>query len=315
MRSLKIIFMGTPAFATTNLHNLILNNFNIQAVVTAPDKKSGRGQKIHYSEVKKYCINKNLDLLQPIILKDENFINKLKSYEADLFIVVAFRMLPELVWRIPKKGTINLHASLLPQLRGAAPIQWAIIHGLKKTGLTTFFINKDIDTGDIIDSRTVEINDHENSGDLYKKLEKTGGILLISTIKKIKRNKFNTINQTSENENLLLAPKLSRENTRIDWNKSGKDIHNLIRGLNPKPSAWTKSKVDDKIIKIHNTIFHKSKLKNNIIGQIIFSKNVLKIMLIDGYLEVLELQIEGKKSMKGVDFINGYKSYESQILF
>ena len=315
MRGLKIIFMGTPFFAKINLDNLISNKFNIQAVVTAPDKKSGRGQKVHYSDVKKYCINKNLDLLQPINLKDESFINKLKSYEADLFVVVAFRMLPEVVWKIPKKGTINLHASLLPQLRGAAPIQWAIIHGLKKTGLTTFFINKNIDSGDIIDSKSVEIDDRDNSGNLYKKLLKIGGILLISTIKNIKKNKFNRINQTGKNENFLLAPKLNKTNTRIDWHKPGKEINNLIRGLSPNPSAWAKNSKDDKIIKFHEAIFHKSKSISKTVGQINFSKNKIKISLKDGYLDILELQVEGKRRMNAIDFINGFKFYESFIMF
>ena len=248
MNSLKIIFMGTPEFAVQSLDALICNNYDVKAVVTAADKKSGRGNKINFSDVKKYTIEKKLRLLQPKNLKEIDFINELKSINADIFIVVAFRMLPKVIWEIPKKGTINLHASLLPQLRGAAPIHWAIIEGLKKTGITTFFINEKIDFGNIIEQKQVEIEDFENTGNLHEKLKKIGSLLLLSTLELISENKFKIIKQ-SNSENLLKAPKLNKLNTRIDWNESGQKIFNMIRGLSPYPSAWTISEKTGKILK------------------------------------------------------------------
>lgn len=310
MNNLKIIFMGTSDFAVKSLDNLLLNNFDVEAVVTAPDKKSGRGNKINFSYVKKYSLNQNLKLFQPENLKDTDFIKEMKSFDADIFIVVAFRMLPKIVWEIPKKGTINLHASLLPQLRGAAPIQWAIINGLKKTGVTTFFINEKVDFGDIIEQKEVEIGDFENTGSLYEKLKIAGGLLILSTLKLISKNNLKTIKQ-SNSLNLLKAPKLNKENTKIDWNKSGFEIFNFIRGLSPFPSAWTKDQKNNKIIKLFNVIYHKETKTKHLNGVISIKNNMLKIILKDGYLEVLEIQIEGKKRMSGKEFINGYKDYDS----
>ncbi|SUZ90471.1 uncharacterized protein METZ01_LOCUS43325 [marine metagenome] len=310
MNNLKIIFMGTSDFAVKSLDNLLLNNYDIKAVVTAPDKKSGRGKKINFSDVKKYSLNKNLKLLQPKNLKQVDFINEIKSFNVDVFIVVAFRMLPKIIWEIPKKGTINLHASLLPQLRGAAPIHWAIINGLKKTGVTTFFINQKIDFGNIIEQKEVEIEDFENTGSLYEKLKITGGLLILSTLKLISKNNLKTIKQ-SNSLNLIKAPKLNKENTKIDWNKSGFEIFNLIRGLSPFPSAWTKDEKNQKIIKLFNVIYHKEIKTKHLNGLISIKNNMLKILLKDGYLEVLEIQIEGKKRMSGKEFINGYREYDS----
>jgi len=310
MNNLKIIFMGTSDFAVKSLDNLLLNNYDIKAVVTAPDKKSGRGKKINFSDVKKYSLNKNLKLLQPKNLKQVDFINEIKSFNVDVFIVVAFRMLPKIIWEIPKKGTINLHASLLPQLRGAAPIHWAIINGLKKTGVTTFFINQKIDFGNIIEQKEVEIEDFENTGSLYEKLKITGGLLILSTLKLISKNNLKTIKQ-SNSLNLIKAPKLNKENTKIDWNKSGFEIFNLIRGLSPFPSAWTKDEKNKKIIKLFNVIYHKEIKTKHLNGLISIKNNMLKILLKDGYLEVLEIQIEGKKRMSGKEFINGYREYDS----
>ena len=310
MNNLKIIFMGTSDFAVKSLDNLLLNNFDVKAVVTAPDKKSGRGNKINYSDIKKYSLNKNLKLLQPENLKQTNFIKEIKSFNADIFIVVAFRMLPKIVWEIPKKGTINLHASLLPQLRGAAPIHWAIINGFKKTGVTTFFINGKIDFGDIIEQKEVEIGDFENTGSLYEKLKITGSLLILSTLKLISKNNLKTIKQNNS-LNVVKAPKLNKENTKIDWSKSGFKIFNFIRGLSPFPSAWTKDEKNNKIIKLFNVIYHKETKTKHLNGVISIKNNMLKILLKDGYLEVLEIQLEGKKRMSGKEFINGYKDYDS----
>ena len=313
MNSLKIIFMGTPEFAVQSLDALICNNYEVKAVVAAPDKKSGRGNKINFSDVKKYTIEKKLRLLQPKNLKEIDFINELKSINADIFIVVAFRMLPKVIWEIPKKGTINLHASLLPQLRGAAPIHWAIIEGLKKTGVTTFFINEKIDFGNIIEQKQVEIEDFENTGNLYEKLKKIGSLLLLSTLELISEDKFKIIKQ-SNSENLLKAPKLNKLNTRIDWNESGQKIFNMIRGLSPYPSAWTISEKTGKILKLYNVIFRNEKKSFELNGLISINNNLMKIYVKDGYLEVIELQLEGKKRMNSKEFVNGFKDYNSTKL-
>tara|TARA_B110000881_G_scaffold83894_1_gene73496 strand:+ start:6678 stop:7625 length:948 start_codon:yes stop_codon:yes gene_type:complete len=314
MNKLKIVFMGTPDFAVGCLDFLINSNHEIKAVITAPDRAAGRGKKIIQSEIKKYAINNSIKLLQPINLKDEKFITELKSINADIFVVVAFRMLPKTVWEIPEKGTINLHASLLPQLRGAAPIHWAIINGLSETGVTTFFINEKIDFGNIIEQSKLKINSKENTGQLYEKLKSKGSNLLVSTLKVIEKNNFKTTKQNNS-EKLLIAPKLNKNNTRIDWKNSGKSIFNLIRGLSPYPSAWTKDAKSNKILKIFDVIFHKEKNSNeNLSGTILIKNNTIKLITYDGFLEVLELQLEGKKRMSNLEFINGYKNFHSQRL-
>ena len=300
--------MGTPDFAVKSLDAIIRNNYNVKAVITAPDKKAGRGKKINCSEVKKYALEKNLKLLQPHNLKDENFITELKSTKADLFVVVAFRMLPKIVWEIPQFGTINLHASLLPQLRGAAPIHWAIIRGLQSTGLSTFFINEKIDFGNIIEQKEVEIGDTENTGNLYQRLKEIGSELILTTLKQIISGKLKTQKQI-ESKKLLKAPKLVKENTRINWNQSGLEIFNFIRGLSPHPAAWTKSEKTNKTFKLYNVIYFKEKKYDKLNGIININDNLMKISVNDGYLKVLELQIEGKKKMSVQEFINGYKSY------
>jgi methionyl-tRNA formyltransferase len=306
--------MGTPDFAVGCLDFLINSNHEIKAVITAPDRAAGRGKKIIQSEIKKYAINNSIKLLQPINLKDEKFITELKSINADIFVVVAFRMLPKTVWEIPEKGTINLHASLLPQLRGAAPIHWAIINGLSETGVTTFFINEKIDFGNIIEQSKLKINSKENTGQLYEKLKSKGSNLLVSTLKVIEKNNFKTTKQNNS-EKLLIAPKLNKNNTRIDWKNSGQSIFNLIRGLSPYPSAWTKDAKSNKILKIFDVIFHKEKNNNeNLSGTILIKNNTIKLITYDGFLEVLELQLEGKKRMSNLEFINGYKNFHSQRL-
>jgi len=308
MNSLSIIFMGTPDFAVRSLDAIISDNYKVKAVITAPDKKAGRGKKINCSEVKKYALEKNLKLLQPHNLKEESFINELKSIKADLFVVVAFRMLPKIVWEIPKFGTINLHASLLPQLRGAAPIHWAIIKGLQSTGVSTFFINEKIDFGNIIEQREVQIESTENTGNLYQKLKEIGGQLILTTLKQIISGNLITQKQI-ESKKLLKAPKLVKENTRINWNKSGLEIFNFVRGLSPHPTAWTKSEKTKKTFKLYNVMYFKEKRSDKLNGIINMNDNLMKISVNDGYLKVLELQIEGKKKMSVQEFINGYKSY------
>lgn len=306
--------MGTPDFAVGCLNALVNSNHNVEAVITAPDRAAGRGKKIIQSEIKKYTNSNNLRLLQPINLKDEKFINELKSINADIFVVVAFRMLPKIVWEIPEKGTINLHASILPQLRGAAPIHWAIINGLKETGVTTFFINEKIDFGDVIEKSKVKIDSSENTGQLYEKLKTKGSELLLSSLKIIEKNNFKSTKQTNPKE-LLLAPKLNKNNTRINWNNKGESIFNFVRGLNPYPSAWTKNKKTDKILKLFNVVFHLEQNNNkNLAGTLLFENNSIKIITIDGYLEVLELQLEGKKRMSNLEFINGYKNFHMDLL-
>jgi len=314
MNKLKIVFMGTPDFAVGCLNALVNSNHNVEAVITAPDRAAGRGKKIIQSEIKKYTNSNNLRLLQPINLKDEKFINELKSINADIFVVVAFRMLPKIVWEIPEKGTINLHASILPQLRGAAPIHWAIINGLKETGVTTFFINEKIDFGDVIEKSKIKIDSSENTGQLYEKLKTKGSELLLSSLKIIEKNNFKSTKQTNPKE-LLLAPKLNKNNTRINWNNKGESIFNFVRGLNPYPSAWTKNKKTDKILKLFNVVFHLEQNNNkNLAGTLLFENNSIKIITIDGYLEVLELQLEGKKRMSNLEFINGYKNFHMDLL-
>ena len=287
--------MGTPEFAVECLDVLVKSNHNILAVVTSEDKPAGRGQKIKISEIKKYSIKKNIKTLQPKNLKDPSFLNEIKLLKPDIFIVVAFRMLPKILWEIPKKGTINLHASLLPNLRGAAPIHWAIINGLQKTGVSTFYINENIDCGEIIEQKKVSISENENTGELYNKLKKIGALTILSTLEKIDEKDFKSIKQNESKENLK-APKLNRENTKIDWNKPSNEIHDFIRGLNPFPSAWTSITENKKILKIY-----KSRRYSSIInekqkpGTIIMNKNILLISTSSGLIEILELKMEGKK--------------------
>ena len=306
--------MGTPEFAVECLDVLVKSNHNILAVVTSEDKPAGRGQKIKISEIKKYSIKKNIKTLQPKNLKDPSFLNEIKLLKPDIFIVVAFRMLPKILWEIPKKGTINLHASLLPNLRGAAPIHWAIINGLQKTGVSTFYINENIDCGEIIEQKKVSISENENTGELYNKLKKIGALTILSTLEKIDEKDFKSIKQNESKENLK-APKLNRENTKIDWNKPSNEIHDFIRGLNPFPSAWTSITENKKILKIY-----KSRKYSSIInekqkpGTIIMNKNILLISTSSGLIEILELKMEGKKMMNNIEFNNGFKSLNKTIL-
>ena len=311
---MNIIFMGTPEFAVECLDNLVKSNHNIIAVITSEDKPAGRGQKIKISEIKKYSIKNKLEILQPRNLKDSGFLNKIKFLKPDIFVVVAFRMLPKILWEIPKKGTINLHASLLPNLRGAAPIHWAIINGLKETGVSTFYINENIDCGEIIEQKKVSILENENTGELYNRLKKIGALTILSTLKKIDKKGFKSIKQ-KESKEYLKAPKLNRENTKIDWDKPSNEVHNFIRGLNPFPSAWTTINDNKKILKIYKSRKYSVSInKKYKPGTIIMNKNTLLVSTRSGLIEVLELKMEGKKMMNNIEFNNGFKSLNKTYL-
>jgi len=303
---LRIVFMGTPEFAVTILKSLIEHGYNIVGVITAPDKPAGRGMKLHRSAVKEYALANNLHVMQPKNLKDETFIEKLKALQANLQVVVAFRMLPKVVWQMPELGTFNLHASLLPQYRGAAPINWAIINGETKTGVSTFFIDDKIDTGDMILQDSVSIGPTETAGELHDKLMYLGSDLVLKTIKQIETATVSTIKQ-SETEPLKTAYKLNKENCRINWNASAKDIINLIRGLNPYPAAWSilKNNSEDLNIKIYNATFE-AEHHNFEIGHIISTKHNVSVAVKNGVIHLLDIKLPGKRRMDIKSLLNGY---------
>jgi methionyl-tRNA formyltransferase len=305
MEKLRIVFMGTPEFAVGILETIINKNYNVVGVITAADKPAGRGQKIKYSAVKEYALANNLPLLQPTNLKDEVFLAELKALNANLQIVVAFRMLPEVVWKMPVLGTFNLHASLLPNYRGAAPINWAIINGDTKTGVTTFFIDDKIDTGAIILSSETAISRDENAGQLHDRLMQLGSETVLETLEVIEKGNITTIIQ-NENSEIRTAYKLNKENCKIDWTKSVEEIYNLIRGLSPYPSAWCffQDKNEEWNVKIHEV---KMILEKHTIaaGILICSKRGMKIAVKDGYIEVISLQFPGKKKMTVGELLNG----------
>jgi len=300
--------MGTPDFAVTSLNTLVANNYCIVGVITAPDKPAGRGQKLHQSAVKKYALTQNLKILQPTNLKAKEFITELKSLNANLQIVVAFRMLPEVVWNMPKIGTFNLHASLLPQYRGAAPINWAIINGEKETGVTTFFLQHKIDTGNVIAQKKIIINENETAGELHDRLMVVGADLVLKTTQQIENNTIKTYPQ-KENEELNAAYKIFKPFCKINWTKPVNKIHNHIRGLSPYPTAWTILKKKDSNNTISCKIFKSLKIEENhnlALGTIITSKSTLKIAVKGGFIQILTLQIEGKKRMETTALLNGF---------
>ncbi len=305
-RDLRIVFMGTPEFAVGILDEMVTAGRNIVGVVTAPDKPAGRGRKVTSSAVKEYALSHNLKVLQPTNLKDTTFLNDLKSLNANLQVVVAFRMLPKLVWQMPEYGTINLHASLLPHYRGAAPINWAIINREKKTGVTTFFIDEKIDTGAVIAKKEIVIENRETAGSLHDKLKQLGGDLVLETLKLIESDIANPRAQ-SQSGLLLEAPKLTPDNTRIDWTKSGKEIDALIRGLYPYPLAWTvltdkEDKINIKIPAAHfETVSHDLEP-----GTLQILKREIKVACPDGYIFIDEIQMAGKRKMDVHAFLNGY---------
>ena len=308
MRDLRIVFMGTPDFAVAGLQAILESGHKVVGVITAPDRPAGRGQKVKQSAVKEYALTENLKILQPTNLKDQSFLDELKNLKANLQIIIAFRMLPQAVWQMPEYGTFNLHASLLPDYRGAAPINWAIIKGEKKTGVTTFFIDEKIDTGEIILQKEIEIDPVQNAGSLHDKLMNLGSELILETIDLIARDKASTKAQPKK-EQLNTAYKLNRENTQIDWSNSINDIHNLIRGLSPYPVAWSKFENNGEIdnVKIYSSnIENSTKPTDQPIGKINIIDGKLLVQVKDGLLNIEELQLPGKRKMKVKDLLNGY---------
>jgi len=307
--TLKIVYMGTPDFAVAPLKKLIETGHNIVGVVTNIDKPAGRGKKLQESAVKQFAIQHNLLLLQPEKLKSEDFISQLKNLNADLFIVVAFRMLPKVVWEIPRIGTFNLHASLLPQYRGAAPINWAVVNGEKKSGVTTFFINENIDTGNILLQKEVSISDTESAGDLHDKLMNIGANLVTETVDSLENNSVKEIKQTALIKDSILneAPKISKTTCQIDWKKDSISIYNHIRGFSPYPAAWTKISDSNKtlVVKILESTYE-VETHTNKIGTIISNKDSIKIACLDGYILPTTIQIEGKKKMSIKDCLLGF---------
>lgn len=314
---LRIVFMGTPEFAVESLKALVENNYNVVGVITMPDKPAGRGYKMQPSAVKVYAQSQELHILQPENLKNEFFLNELKKLKADLQIVVAFRMLPEVVWDMPPKGTFNLHSSLLPHYRGAAPINWAIINGERETGVTTFFLTHEIDTGKIIfqDKTTIEENDDAES--LHDRLMKMGANLVLKTVEAILNNTAEAIPQNNfiENEKELKpAPKIFKETCRINWDVPAKKAYNFIRGLSPYPCAWTQVNLDNDntaIFKIYTVkiINEPHSLKAGTIET--DNKTFLHIATKNGFIDVTDLQLSGKKRMKTSDFLNGFSFSEN----
>ncbi|SNS50127.1 methionyl-tRNA formyltransferase [Belliella buryatensis] len=304
-KDLRIIYMGTPEFAVPSLEILAENGWNIVAVITAPDKPKGRGQKLIPSPVKEAALKLNIPVLQPTNLKSPEFLDELKSFQADIQVVVAFRMLPEVVWNMPPLGTFNLHASLLPNYRGAAPINWAIINGEKETGVTTFFLKHEIDTGSIIFQEKESIHPEDNIGTLYTRLMEKGSKLVLKTIQAVAEENIHPLPQDESNA-LHHAPKIFKETCEIDWNKSAIEIHNLVRGLSPYPAAWTTFL--DKNCKIYLTEVSDKNLPNLKPGEYYSdSKSKLTFQTGNGSLNILELQLEGKKRMPIADFLRGNK--------
>jgi methionyl-tRNA formyltransferase len=314
MEKLRIVFMGTPEFAVGILDTILKNNYEIVGVITAADKPAGRGQKIKYSAVKEYAIENNLTLLQPTNLKDEGFLLELKALNANLQIIVAFRMLPKVVWEMPKYGTFNLHASLLPNYRGAAPINWAIINGETKTGVTTFYIDDKIDTGAMILSSEIAIDEEENAGQLHDRLMVLGSETVLKTLQLIEAGKVNPKIQEN-NDEIKTAYKLDKDNCKINWQQSGREIHNLIRGLSPYPVAWCSFKDNEQE---WNVKIYESKIideeHSETVGKIIATKKELKIAVANGFIQILSLQFPGKKKMTASELLNGMSFSEKAIV-
>ena len=309
-KDLRIVFMGTPEFACESLRALVDEGYNVVAVVTVPDKPAGRGQKLNQSDVKQYALEKRLPVLQPVKLKDEEFISELRSFRADLQVIVAFRMLPEVVWNMPPLGTVNLHGSLLPDYRGAAPLNWPIINGDKETGISTFLLKQEIDTGNILFQERIKIGTEDTVGDLYNRAMKLGAGLLIKTIDALAEGNVKPVSQDALeiDPKRLHAPKIFKDDCRIDWRKKGEQIKNLIRGLSPYPAAWTTLIKDESSfgLKIFRSSFDADS-KSYIPGTILSDqKQYLKIACLGGFICVEELQLAGKNKMKTADFLRGF---------
>lgn len=302
---LRIVFMGTPEFAVASLNTLINNGANVVGVVTMPDKTAGRGMRLTQSAVKKYAVEHNLPVLQPEKLKDETFLQELKYLQADIQVIVAFRMLPEVVWNMPSMGSINLHGSLLPQYRGAAPINWAIINGEKETGVTTFKLQHQIDTGNILMQQSFPVTETDTAGTVHDKMKMIGADLLVKTLKGLCEGSLQETAQSSFNEkDLKPAPKIFTENCRIDFSKAVEEIYNLIRGLSPYPAAYTY--LDDKILKVffaEKEIVSHNEPAGNIVTD---HKTYLKAACSNGFIHLTDIQLEGKKRMPVTNFLRGY---------
>ena len=307
MRDLRIVFMGTPDFAVTTLDTLIKNKYNVVGVITAPDRPAGRGRKLNESAVKVYAKEKGLTILQPTNLKNEDFLKSLEALNANLQIVVAFRMLPKAVWQMPEYGTFNLHASLLPNYRGAAPINWAIINGETKTGVSTFFIDEKIDTGAMILQKETPIDANENAGHLHDKLMAIGSQLVIETVILIENNTVKTTPQP-ENVEIKTAYKLNKDNCKIDWNTPIDNIYNKIRGLSPYPAAWSSLKNNDEILDIKIYSAEKEIETHTLeIGSIISTKKEVKVAVQNGFIKIIDIKMPGKRTMDVKSLLNGYE--------
>ena len=312
LASLRIIFMGTPEFAVASLDALVKAGYNIVGVVTAPDKPAGRGMKMNESAVKKYAVEQSLHVLQPERLKGPEFLEELKSLHADLQIVVAFRMLPEVVWNMPRMGSVNLHGSLLPQYRGAAPINWAVINGEKETGVTTFKLKQEIDTGDILLQESFPIGENETAGEVHDKMKELGAQVLVKTVKglvdgTLKERPQGNLNVPGGNARVHLkhAPKIFTETCKIDFTKTADEVHNLIRGLSPFPGAFTH--LNEKMLKIYRSEKEVTTPSSQA-GQFeTDGKTFLRFACSNGYINVKELQLEGKKKMSADEFLRGYR--------
>lgn len=319
-KDLRIVYMGTPEFAVESLKRLVEGGYQVVGVITMPDKPMGRhGSVLQPSPVKQYAVSQGLKVLQPEKLKDEAFLEELRALKADLQIVVAFRMLPEVVWNMPRLGTFNLHASLLPQYRGAAPINWAVINGETETGITTFFLKHEIDTGEIIDQVRVPIADTDNVEVVYDKLMKLGGDLVVKTVDAILEGNIKTIpqEQLARAEELRPAPKIFKETCRIDWNAGVKKVYDFVRGLSPYPAAWTElhqGEAAPMSLKIFETekVFTPHTLKPGTV--VTDKKTYFHIASTDGFLRILSLQLAGKKRMSVADFLRGYRHVEDSFV-
>ena len=304
---MRIVFMGTPQFAVTSLDELLMSGCDIVGVVTAPDKPAGRGQKVSQSAVKEYAVAHGLKVMQPEKLKDQTFLDELKALQAELFVVVAFRMLPEIVWTMPIRGTVNLHASLLPQYRGAAPINWELINGEKESGVTTCFLKHDIDTGNVLFTEKITLTGKETAGELHDRLMNKGAGLLVKTVKAIESGRYSELPQSelTQATDLKHAPKLAKEDGNIDWNKDTATVYNLIRGLSPIPCSYTQ--LNGKTFKIYKA---EGEIESSDIppGKFVTdNKTYLKFATTDGFISVTDVQLEGKKRMGIEEFLRGVK--------
>lgn len=318
MEGLKVIFLGTPDFAVASLKSIHESNHTVLAVVTMPDKPAGRGHKLQASPVKKIATENNLPVLQPANLKDKDFIKELSSYNADIFVVVAFRMLPEVVWNMPPLGTVNLHGSLLPNYRGAAPINWAIMNGDDKTGVTTFQLKHKIDTGNILLRAETNISKEDNVGTVHDRLMSIGSELIVETLDKLQEGKITPIDQESLIESSFKeAPKLFKNDCLINWRNNTVNIHNQIRGLSPYPCAFTKL-VNNKTNEVINLKIYKSEKSNKKItsGEISVEGKQVFIGTMDGAIELIDVHLAGKKRMKITDLLNGFNlsDYKTNVL-